>query len=133
MGNDCSRLKKNGVNMMRMIFPLLFLLMPQCVLNPKKGADAEAVLDYYQSQKAGAESCYSRISKNQNHKITGEVALSWKVTLQGKPQEIKVERSTVSQPELESCLIEHLSGLEFPKQARFHPARVEHVWNFGKN
>lgn len=116
---------------MRFLLPFSILLLSHCVLNPKKGADAEAVIDFYKSQKNGVEDCFQKISKSSGKKIVGDVTLSWKVTLHGRAQDIKIERSSVANSELEACLVQHLESLEFPKQTRFHPAQVEHNWSFG--
>jgi len=102
-----------------------------CAVKHKRGPNPQPIIDAYKQQKQGVQDCYHRALEKEPQ-LSGEVTLAWIVSGAGVVEKAWVKNTTMEHQGLESCLLNHLRSVEFPKTKRFAQVSVEYDLTFKK-
>ena len=107
------------------------VLLTSCAVKHVRGPDPELIIEAYKSQKRGVQDCYYR-ALEKDPDLTGEVTLAWTVLGSGIVETAWIKETSLDHQGLESCLLEHLRSVTFPKTKRFAKVSVEYSLTFKK-
>ena len=110
---------------------LAFTSLSGCALKHKREADADKIVEAYKSQKEQVKNCYYKALETQP-KLQGEVVLSWIVSGRGELKEAWIKNSTLNDSDMETCILNHLKTVQFPKTQNMAKITVEYTLTFGR-
>lgn len=96
---------------------------------PKRARDLpftkENILAIVSLHAAELQGCYEEAMAKRGSTTkdapAGRVVMSWIITLQGIPSEVKVKKTEIGEGLLTDCMIETIRGWEFPRPERPQP------------
>ncbi len=81
---------------------------------------AEAVQQVFAVHHGELRTCYEEVLA-QGHDLQGEVLLSFVITPEGEASRVRVKRSTLGNPSVESCVAQAVRRWAFPRPRRPQP------------
>lgn len=114
------------------LISLTFLLLGSgCAIKHKREADASKIIDAYKAQREQVKNCYFKALET-NAQLKGEVTLAWVVDGKGALKKAWVKDTTMNDADMESCLLEHLKTVSFPKTQNLAKITVEYTLTFDR-
>jgi hypothetical protein len=114
-----------------LLIVLAAVLSTSCAVKHMRGPDPQVIIDAYKEQKQGVQDCYYR-ALEKHPDLAGEVTLAWTVLGSGLVDTAWIKETSLDHQGLESCLLDHLKAVVFPKTKRFAKVSVEYSLTFKK-
>jgi hypothetical protein len=107
------------------------LLLSGCAVKHKRDADTESIIQAYRDQKEQVKNCYFR-ALERLPALKGDVTLAWVVDGKGVLKKAWIKDSSLGDADMESCILDHLKTVSFPRTQSLAQVTVEYTLNFSR-
>lgn len=97
----------------------------------KRGANPDVAIRHYQEHSSEVRDCIQGVV-NKDRSLVGKITLEWTVDDQGKVIDSGIKERTVNSIPIETCLLNHVRGLQFPPTPMNSTATIIYTYNIGE-